>query len=191
MSDREIEIQVKIENSTNLLSFLDSDAQFQKESHQVDTYYCPSHRDFLSVRPVKEWLRLRDSNGKYTINYKDWQYGPDGKSHYCNEYETPVESLEQLQKILGALDFKPIVTVDKLRKTWRHQNYEIVVDSIKNLGDFVEIEYKGEETLSTPAQITEEMINFLKKLNVGEIERNYVGYPFMLLFGNEVKQEVQ
>jgi adenylate cyclase class 2 len=191
MSDREIEIQVKVENSINLLDFLAQNAQFQKESHQIDIYYCPAHRDFLATRPVKEWLRLRDSNGRYSINYKNWHYEGDGKSNYCDEYETQVESLEQLQKILEVLNFKPITTVDKLRKTWRYKDYEVAVDSVKNLGDFVEIEYKGEDTTLTPAQITAEMVDFLKELNVGKIERNYVGYPFMLLFGREVEQVVQ
>jgi len=190
MSDREIEIQVKIENSTNLLDFLAQNAQFQKESHQVDTYYCPPHRGFLAMRPVEEWLRLRDSNGRYSITYKNWHYEGNGKSNYCDEYETPVENLESLQKILGVLNFKPITTVDKLRKTWRHQGYEIAVDSVKNLGDFVEIEYKGDNMALAPAQITEEMMSFLDGLSVGEIKRNYVGYPYMLLFGEEVKQTV-
>jgi len=191
MDDKEIEIQVKIQNNSNLLSFLNQNAEFQKESHQIDIYYSPSHRDFLSVRPVKEWLRLRDSNGRHSITYKDWHYEADGNSNYCDEYETSIDNLEQLQKIFKVLDFKPIVTVDKLRKTWMYKDYEIAIDSIKDLGDFVEIEYKGQDTSLTPAQITEEMINFLKSLNVGEITRNFVGYPFMLLFGEEVKQEVQ
>jgi adenylate cyclase class 2 len=191
MSDREVEIKVRVENSSNLLDFLVQNAQFQKESHQIDIYYTAPHRDFLSVRPVKEWLRLRDSNGRYSINYKNWQYEADGKSNYCDEYETPVESLEQLQKILNALNFKPITTVDKLRKTWLYKDYEIAVDSVKDLGNFVEIEYKGEGTIQAPAQITAEMIDFLKGLNVGKIERDYVGYPFMLLFGSEVEQIAQ
>jgi adenylate cyclase class 2 len=177
MSDREIEIRVKIENSANLLDFLAQNAQFQEESHQVDIYYCPPHRDFLSVEPIKEWLRLRDSNGKYSINYKSWHYEADGRSHYCDEYESPIESLDQLQKIFAAIDFKPIVEVDKLRRTWKYQDYEVAVDSVKNLG-------------LTPAQIAEEMMDFLKGLNVGEIKRRFVGYSFMLLYGEEVKQAV-
>jgi len=191
MSDKEIEIQVKIENSAKLLDFLNSSARFQYENHQIDTYYCPAHRDFLSVRPVDEWLRLRDSNGKYLITYKKWQHNTQGVSIYSDEYETPVENLDQLQKIFEVLDFKPITVVDKIRKAWRYNDYEIAIDKVKNLGDFVEIEYKGGDTSLTPEQITDQMIGFLKNLNVGRIERNHVGYPFMLLFKEEVKQVIQ
>jgi len=35
------------------------------------------------------------------------------------------------------------------------------------------------------------MIEFLKKHNCGRIERNYVGYPFKLLFPSKVKHEKQ
>lgn len=190
MDNKEIEIQVRIEDSTNLLSFLSSNAQFQHESHQVDTYYCPTHRDFLSIRPVDEWLRLRDSDGKYLITYKKYHRNAAGQSIYCDEYETPVESMDQLQKIFEVLNFKPVAIVDKLRKTWRFQDYEIAVDRVKDLGDFVEIEYKGSNASLDPEQITNDMINFLKNLNVGEIKRNRVGYPFQLLFKDEIEVEV-
>ena len=191
MKDVEIEIQVNVENSKPLIDFLEKNADFKKESHQIDEYFSPSHRNFIGVRPVKEWLRLRDSDGKYSINYKNWYFDNEGKSHHCDEYETKIEDLAQLRKILNTLDFKSIVTVDKLRKTWVYKDYEIDVDSVKGLGDFVEIEYVGKEEKVDPKKITEEMIVFLKSVGCGQIKRNYVGYPFQLLFPEEVKYEEQ
>lgn len=184
----EIEIQVQIENSQDLIQFLQNNATFAGESHQVDTYYQPTHKEFIATRPVKEWLRLRDSSGKYSINYKHWYYGKDGRSTHCDEYETKVESLEMLEKIFTALDVKELVKVDKVRKIWNYQEYEIALDSITGLGDFVEIEYKGEDN-DNPTDITTEMIAFLKEHNVGKISRNYVGYPFQILFPKEVTYE--
>jgi len=35
------------------------------------------------------------------------------------------------------------------------------------------------------------MVNFLKSIGCGKIERNYVGYLFQLLFPEEVKFEEQ
>lgn len=191
MKDVEIEIQVSIENSKPLVEFLEKNADFQKESHQIDEYFSPTHRNFTEVRPVKEWLRLRDSGGKYSINYKNWHYDESSKSHYCDEYETKIEDLTQLRKILDVLNFKPLVKVDKVRKIWTHKNYEIAVDLVKGLGDFVEIEYIGKEEKVDPKKITEEMVNFLKGVGCGQIKRNYVGYPFQLLFPKEVRIEKQ
>ena len=191
MKDIEIENQVKIEDSKSLLEFLKKNAEFQKEQHQIDEYFSPPHRDFIEVRPVKEWLRLRDSGDKHSINYKNWHYDDDGKSQYCDEYETEVEDLNKLRKIIDVLNFKSIVIVDKVRKTWIYKDYEIAIDSVRGLGDFVEVEYVGNDENLDPKKVTEEMVNFLKDIGCGRIERNYVGYPFQLLFPEEVKFEKQ
>lgn len=188
--NKEIEIQVQIEKGKKFISFLKKEAKFISEQHQVDKYFSPAHKNFTDVRPVIEWLRLRDSSGKYSINYKYWHHDKDGKSHYCDEYETPIESLEQLENIFKALDIKGIVTVDKTRKIYLYKDYEVAIDSIKGLGDFVEIEYKGKLGKLKPKDITKEMINFLKRFDVGKISRNYVGYPFQLLFPKEVEYEI-
>jgi len=189
LGDKEIEIQVQIEKSKDLIIFLKKSARFVSEEHQVDKYFSPKYRDFLKVRPIKEWLRLRTSTGGNSINYKNWHYDKKGRSHYCDEYETPVEDLKQIEKIFGSLDIGQITIVDKLRKIFRYKDFEISLDHIRGLGDFVEIEYKGRQVKKKPDEITKEMIEFLKKLNCGKISRNYVGYPFQLLFPKEVKVE--
>ena len=189
MKNIEIEIQVNIENSKPLIGFLEKNAQFKSEKHQIDEYFSPKHRSFVAVRPIKEWLRLRDSGGNYSINYKNWHFNKEGKSHYCDEYESKVEDIKQVRKILEVLDFESIVKVDKLRKIWRYKDYEIAFDSVKNLGEFVEIEYKGEDKDIDPEKVTKEMINFLKEVGCGKIKRNYLGYPFQLLFPDEVNYE--
>ena len=190
-SNIEIEIQVNIKNTKPLIEFLEKNGNFQSEKHQVDEYFSPAYRDFFGVRPVKEWLRLRAADEKYSINYKNWYFDENGKSHYCDEFETKIESIEQVKKILSALNFKFVVMVDKLRKIWTYKDYEVAIDSVRSLGDFVEIEYIGKDEKADPKKITGEMINFLKKIDCGKITRNYVGYPFLMLFPKEVKYEIQ
>ena len=187
----EIEIHVKIENNDALMKFLQKNAVFQSEKHQLDEYFTPAHRNFIGVRPVNEWLRLRDSGGKYFISYKNWQVHSDGKIYSCTEYETGIDSIEQLRKIFSALDLTTVVVVDKQRQTWIYRDYEIAVDSVKNLGDYVEIEYIGKNEHAEPKKITQEMIKFLKTTGCGKITRNYSGYAFELLFPDEVKPEIQ
>lgn len=189
MKNIEIEIQVNIENSKKLIDFLKKNARFKSEKHQTDDYFSPAHGNFLDVRPVRKWLRLRDSDGSYSINYKNWYFDEKGKSHHCDEFETKIEDLNQVKRILTALNFKPIVRVDKSRKIWIYKDYEVSIDQVKELGDFVEIEYIGKDEKANPEKITEQMINFLKEIGCGKIKRNYVGYPFQLLFPKEVKYE--
>jgi adenylate cyclase class 2 len=187
--NKEVEIQVQIENSKNLKAFLKKEARFIGEERQIDKYFSPKHRDFLKVRPVVEWLRLRDSSNKLSINYKNWHVDKEGRTHFCDEYETPIGSVEQLENIFAPLGIKQIAVVDKTRKIYMYKNFEVSIDAIKGLGDFVEIEYKGKLGKKKPKDITNEMIKFLKDLNCGKISRNYVGYPFQLLFPKEVKVE--
>lgn len=184
----EIEIKVRVGKSTPLINFLKKKGEFVGKSRQVDTYYIPVHRNFVKVRPAKEWLRLRRTKDKFFINYKNWHYDNADKTNYCDEYETAIGDIESLEKIFRALDIKPITSVDKKRQIWVYKNYEIAIDKIKGLGDFVEIEYKG-EVRANPKKVTDEMVKFLKDLGCGRVERNYQGYPFLLLFPKEVEYE--
>ncbi|MFC1790838.1 class IV adenylate cyclase [Patescibacteria group bacterium] len=190
MANREIEIKVKIEKYQKLIAFLQKKAQFVSKKHQVDEYFTPQHRNFLSPRPVKEWLRLRKSKDEFYITYKKWHYTKSGRTHYGEEQEVQIGNLERLREILKALNFESVVTVDKQRQVWTHQNWEICLDEVKGLGNFVEIESKGKST-KKPAEITKEMISFLKEIGCGEIERSYDSYPFQLLFPKEIKFEKQ
>lgn len=189
MSDIEIEIQAKIENSGALLDFLKKNAKLKNEKRQMDEYYSPTHRNFLDENPVKEWLRIRDEDGKYSMTYKNFHYDANGKGEFCDEYETKIGDLKKFRKILSALNFKMIVRVDKLRSSWIYGNYEISIDSIWGLGDFVEVEYKGLDG-QDPRKIKSEMIDFLKGTGCGQIKTNQQGYPFLILFPEKAKYQI-
>ena len=189
MKDVEIEIQVRISDSDVLLNFLNSKAKFVGEKYQKDEYFSPAHKNYLDKKPVEEWLRLRESKNN-SITYKNWHYDKNGKSHYCDEYETSIDNIVQMRKIFEALNIKSITTVEKTRKIWLFEDYEISVDSVKDLGDFVEIEYKGNDEEATPKEITDNMISLLKNIGIKKIERNFVGYPFLLLFPSDDQFEI-
>jgi len=189
MKDIEIEVQLRVSNTDKLPAFLEGEAEFTGEAYQKDEYLVPPHRDFVAVKPVEEWLRIRESDRENLVNYKKWHYDETGRSTYCDEYETPVEDIDQMRKIFAAIDIKPLITVEKKRKTYRYKDYEVALDEITGLGSFVEVEYKGEDGDVVPTEVTNGMIAWLKEIDCGVIERNYVGYPFMLLYPDEVKFE--
>lgn len=184
MKNIEIEVKLKIENVKPLEELIEKEGEFIKEKHQIDVYYSPQHRDFLKVRPVDEWLRLRNSDGVASINYKNWHSNEEGIANHCTEFESGISDFETLQSILEVLDFKKLITVDKLRRVWMYKDYEISLDTVKDLGSFVELEYKGESDDVDPKEIVEEMIGFVRSLGCGKVERDKVGYPYLLLFGN-------
>jgi len=184
MEDREIEIKVKVGNIKPLLAFLKKRAKYIGRLRQIDEYFVPAHRNFLAVYPVKEWLRLRQESGKYKITYKGFYYGKDGKPTSCDEFETRLEEIGQMRKIFKALNMRPIVKVDKVRHIWVYKDYEIALDRVAKLGDFIEIELKGAS--KNPRRTTDRMMRFLKELKVGRI-LIYEGYPFHLLFPDKAR----
>ncbi len=176
----EIELKITVENTKPLISLLEKEGTFSYEDKQVDEYYIPAHRNFIAEKPIKEWLRLRNSNGTFYITYKKRYYNPDGTSNYADELETEIKDPDTMRKTFEVLDFKHVITVNKLRKAWRYKDYEICLDKVEDLGDFVEIEYKG-TALVDPNKTTDEMMKFIVDLNCGKIERPRKGYPWMML----------
>lgn len=181
---REIEIKVRVSDSTKFVEFLTAEAEFLGEAHQVDEYFTPPDRDFTAARPVNEWLRLRTTDKGSSINYKYWHRDDRGISQYADEHESSIGSPETLRGILSALKFRSLCTVDKIRKTWRYNDYEIALDHEKTLGDFVEVELIGETTEAVP-KVRAGMLAFLRAHGITDPDADQVGYPYLLLFGDK------
>jgi predicted adenylyl cyclase CyaB len=189
--NKEIEIKVQVADAQPLLLFLKEKGTFVSEDRQVDEYFSPTKNSFLNERPVKEWLRLREVGGTFSITYKNWHHEKNGQSNYCDEFETKVSDGLQLGKILEALAFKSIAIVDKKRQLWRYKEYEIAIDHVAKLGEFIEIEYSGKDSAVDPQKTAEAMINFLKQVGCKNIVRDVQGYPFLILFPEEARSVAQ
>ena len=181
MNNKEIEIRVRINDNKPLLEFLEKNGNFKSEKHQKDEYFSPAHRNFIKEKPIKEWLRLREEKDRYSMDYKNWHYNSDGKAYHCDEYEAKLENLDSIKNILKALNFESLIVVDKERKTFMFENYEIALDQVEGLGHYVEVEYKGEEEVLDTKKIAEEMKDFIEKTGCQIIEQDFVGYPYLLL----------
>lgn len=174
----EIELKLKLFNSEQVMAFLSKNASFMYEEHQVDDYYNPPHKNFFAnFDQVTEWFRLRRTNDKNSINYKDYS-----KITYCTELESFVENIDEVEKILEVLNFKKIITVDKKRRAWFWKDIEISIDEVVGLGTFIELEYKGaatEEIEKVRNVLFETIIEIGGK--TGENEGK--GYPWLLMKG--------
>ena len=184
MKDIEIELQVRVENVTPLTNLLESDAKYIGEYTQLDEYFSPAHRDFAGKKPIEEWLRIRSSK-ESSVTYKKFHYDANGRSNYCDEFETGISDPAQFKKILDAIDYTVVVSVDKTRKIYWYYDYEVAIDKVKHQGDFVEIEYKGPDRGLSPDSIIRSMTQFLKDLNCGKLERNFRGYAYTALYPDE------
>ncbi|MGH3156556.1 MAG: class IV adenylate cyclase [Streptosporangiaceae bacterium] len=147
---------------------------------QVDTYFNPPHRDFLASPVISEWLRLREQEGKTSVNYKRWL--PDGaevKTH-CDEYESVIGDIEAVRRILTALNFSPIVTVDKTRREWHAAGeVTVAVDQVEGVGSYVEFEFEGD--CETVEDALAQLGKFVASLGISLGEPLNYGYPHLLL----------
>ena len=93
----EIELKFPLLNHLELIEKLKSIAKLEKsEDFQKDIYYTPAHRNFLSKKPVSEWLRLREFKKGFSLNYKKWHNEDGNKTISCDEFETNIENIEAL-----------------------------------------------------------------------------------------------
>jgi len=179
MENIEVELKFPLLNSEELIGKLSRLIGSGNGSElQKDTYYVPAHRNFLEKKPVSEWLRLRESKEGFSLNYKKY-HNEEGDAVSCDEFESKVENLEAMKKLLESLDFEEIVCVSKERKIWNYKNVEIAIDAIEGLGEFIELEAKGD--FASVDEAEEHLHSVLGELGAKVGEQDFKGYPFLLL----------
>ncbi len=182
----EVEIKVKAENTNDIREELLEKGKMVKSIRQIDEYYIPCHRDFFAQKPFPvEWLRIRTNPDRTIFEYDKSVKDEKGEQEYAMEYETDVSHPEELRKILDFLDFKRKITVDKEREVWDCGKLEVCLDNVKDLGEFIEVEAKGE--FKDPAEAKKSCKNFLEELGVDltKTEPIKTGYPVLLAEKNE------
>ena len=144
MKNKEIERRFKItqEQKQELLSFVKSNAKYLGEVRQFDIYYEPSFKEWEVDGKTIEALRIRTIGEKSTINYK--YIHREASPIYHDEYESEVSDAKQIENILFALGFHRLIEIDKTRQTYMLGDCEFDFESVARLGDFLEIELKGE-----------------------------------------------
>ncbi|HMP67647.1 MAG TPA: class IV adenylate cyclase [Candidatus Paceibacterota bacterium] len=97
----------------------------------------------------------------------------------CLEYEMHVDNVNNLRGMMELFDYKEGVTVKKNRRTCKYGDYEITVDEVEKLGNFVEIEQVVVD--GDASKIQDEMFRFAKdKLNLEKDNAVMKGYDILL-----------
>ena len=126
-------------------------------------------------------MRIGKRGDKTILNYKHW-YIPEGgdTGTHCDEFETYINDSEQMKKIFSSLDFKKLITVDKEREVYVFKDeFEIVLDVVKDLGHFIEIEAKKD--LGSVEETRKKLFEFAKNLGVDTSKLDKLGYPFLMM----------
>jgi len=168
----EIEVKYKIANAENIkkkLSILGF--KLYKEIFQEDYYFSPPHKDFSATKTY--YLRLRRKNQGAILAYHIVR-----DNLQTDEWEVKIDNFDIFLKILKFLDFKLDCIVRKNRSIYKKDKINIMIDKVKNLGTFIEIEYNKKFTKKS-----REVFKFLIN-NLDLKEKNLikgVGYPDLLI----------
>jgi adenylate cyclase class 2 len=136
----EIEAKLKVESHRNVAEKLRRcGAEFVADLRETDFYFDDSKSTFVKRDSC---LRLRRQSGKSGEKFFLTFKGPKQKSNFKKRAELEIEvgDFNVTQKLLLVLGYKKAIVVEKKRQLWRLGGCLVLLDSVKNLGSFVEIE---------------------------------------------------
>lgn len=184
MANNNVEIEIKIpldeDAFLKVKEKLKKIANFVKTLQQKDDYFIPVHRNFVEPKFPFEWLSIRKRGDKAILNYKHWYPENVEIATHCDEFETEIKNPDQLEKIFSVLNFKKLITVEKEREVYIHNDeFEIALDTVKELGHFIEIE--AMKDFGSVEATREKLFEFAKYLGIDISKTDKRGYPFLLM----------
>jgi predicted adenylyl cyclase CyaB len=173
----ETEIRFELKDYKQLKSRLRKiGAKFLERERIVDENFTLKTRNFWKT---VECLRIRsDGKSKEAL----LTYKPSGKRYSkflsVNEINVKVSDKEALKKIFSYLGIVPLPhasKVEKVRETYKLGNFLIVIDHVKGIGKFVEIE------CTRKRNVKKKLLEIAKKLGFREQElmKESVGFRFL------------
>ena len=181
---REIEVLVKVLSPKQkaLRSLRRFKLVGSKET--IDWYFYDPRRQ--NLRPLhngrlKECFRIRQKDQKCYLAYKVDHFNQQGVWQYSDEHEVLVNDWATMLKIIQHLGLKPLVKVDNIKRTYLTKQYEIVLEEVRDLGLFLEV-----ERLHVPARvpvktIKQEIWQFIEQLDLKVGPEANAGKPELML----------
>ena len=176
--NQEVEIQAIIKNPKEVEKKIKKVGKYVKTRKQVDKYFIPPHKDYFKKEPPVEYIRVRYEKDKNHLNYSFVRFDKNLKLIATNEYETLVENPKAAEEIFKKIGLIPKVTVVKTRKYFNCGDFEVTLDKVKNLGDFIEIESKKD--FGGVKKTRKACQKFLDGLNIKYEVLYLMGYPRLL-----------
>ncbi len=180
----EVELKVRADHDRLRGALIDRGAARLGEVLQVDTYYDPPHRDFaetdeaLRIRRETPSSAERSAETTTKLTYKGPRIEAASKSR--KEHETVVADGEAIAKLLSGLGFEPAATVEKERQRYRLDGWTLTLDTIEELGEFLEVE-RDVKTAADVEGVREEATTLLEDLDLDPSDQIRTSYLGLLL----------
>ncbi|KKQ11856.1 MAG: class IV adenylate cyclase [Candidatus Babeliales bacterium] len=194
---KEIEIKIKLEINQieQLREWLIQNAKFMDKLQMIDYYLDDPKKSLYKISPAGfkdplEFWRVRQIDNVYFLCNKKRIIDENGRTVSVEENEAVTPEGEAIIQIFKKRGLTDQVIIYKTREIFQYEDFEIVFDNVKNLGEFVEIELKSDE--QDPVQGKKLIYDLLKKIGITEFTQFDRGYLCMMLnpkssFGEKVE----
>ncbi|MFA7662911.1 MAG: CYTH domain-containing protein, partial [Patescibacteria group bacterium] len=95
--------------------------------------------------------------------------------------ETEVTDFEATLKIINHLGLEPLVEIDNTKYTYLTNKYEIVLEVVKDLGIFLEVEFLTVDNASDIEVLKNEIREYIKSFGFKDFEELNMGKPELML----------
>ena len=177
---REVEVKIKVSQLSQFKEYCESAGfQFSSPVTQVDEVYVDrAHAKHFGVTDklrTATFIRLRTSEHKNSITVKQRLSGELD----CLERQWEVGTFNDTKELLDGLSFQKLVTVKKARRIAANNDFNVCLDEVEGLGQFIEVEKLCSQDINLDL-VQKEIKGFIEKSNI-EIE-SYVteGYDTLL-----------
>lgn len=170
----EVEIKIKVDetNFIHLQKWLNNNAEYLSEIVQEDYYFNNPDNSWFKMHEegykyALKYLRIRVTDRGSSICYKDWNTSEnDGKSGlFCKDLEMPIPNTEKYILLLESIGFTEKTKIKKSRKSYIYKDFLIDVDTVKNVGTFIEFEVNN-KIHDNPKAEYKRLENFIKNLGL-------------------------
>ena len=172
---REIEIKARVADKQSLLAKIaEQGITLSPPKKQHDVVFCkPGQQDY---EPGSIWLRIRtEDDTKVT-----WTMKVDtGRKLDSIEHEVDVSDGEALEKMLLQLGNELYSDLTKTRQKGRAGDIEICVDTVEDLGTYIEAEKLCPDDADYDT-VAAELWQFLANLGVTKADQETLGYDVLL-----------
>lgn len=183
---KEIEILVELKDSIEYAKEKLKSYEYLGVKKTFDKYYYDPLRNNLALNSenkLMECCRIRLKNEVCSVAYKIDIYEQE-IWQYSNEFETEVKDFNAMDKIFQNLGLKELVTIDNSKHTFLKDNFEIVVEEVKDLGNFLEVEWMEKDSNKSVKEIKQDIFNFIKSLGLNIGNELNSGKPELKLLKN-------
>ena len=180
---REIEIKLKVNDIDSLETKLkEAGCVFEDSITQQDVIYSSSVNagSFDEAKEGHVAIRIRKEGEKAKLTLKQQKTGEMDNL----EYESEIEDIVAIDKILSTLGWKPEVAVVKTRKQGKLGEYQVCLDGVEQLGNYIELEKIADED-SDPEKIRDELLKTLEPFGLTRSDEETKGYDTLIYLKNK------